>query len=171
MYNLDDSPKMQGDWEVAADGSTRTITARDADGNPLFTRVVPITELTDTEFTYRVIPDAANPGVYYDIVHTPTSHPEPTPGTTDPGTTNPGTTDPGTTDPGAENPGTANPGTTDPVSTDQPAAGNTAAAGAKAPGALAITGANAPVVAGFAAALAVLGGLAAFVVRMVRRAG
>uniref|UniRef100_UPI000ACA1D63 DUF4822 domain-containing protein n=1 Tax=Leucobacter musarum TaxID=1930747 RepID=UPI000ACA1D63 len=56
---------------------TRTITARDADGNPLFTRVVPITELTDTEFTYRVIPDAANPGVYYDIVHTPTDHAEP----------------------------------------------------------------------------------------------
>ncbi|WP_217180273.1 DUF4822 domain-containing protein [Streptomyces sp. AC495_CC817] len=77
IYNLDDTLKMQGDWEVAADGSTRTIVAKDASGATLFTRVVPIVTLTDQEFTYRVIPDAANPGVYYDIVHTPTDHAEP----------------------------------------------------------------------------------------------
>ncbi|MBP1326874.1 hypothetical protein JOF28_002106 [Leucobacter exalbidus] len=77
MYNLDDSPKMQGDWEVAAEGSTRTITAFDDNGEPMFTRVVPITELTDNEFTYRVIPDENAPEVHYDIVHTPTEHAEP----------------------------------------------------------------------------------------------
>ncbi|QIK63669.1 DUF4822 domain-containing protein [Leucobacter viscericola] len=77
MYNLDDSPKMQGDWTVSADGTSRTLVAKNAAGEVLFTRVVPITVLTDAEFTYRVIPDAANPGVYYDIVHTPTTHTEP----------------------------------------------------------------------------------------------
>ena len=28
MYNLDDSPKMHGDWSVTADGKTRTIVAK-----------------------------------------------------------------------------------------------------------------------------------------------
>jgi len=77
MYNLDDTPKMQGDWTVAADGSARTLVAKDADGVVLFERTVPITQLTDEEFTYRVIPDEADPSVYYDIIHTPTDHEEP----------------------------------------------------------------------------------------------
>lgn len=77
MYNLDDTPKMQGDWSVSPDGSERTLVAKDAAGAVLFTRVVPITELTSDVFTYRIVPDAANPGVYYDIIHTPTDHAEP----------------------------------------------------------------------------------------------
>ncbi|QYM74677.1 DUF4822 domain-containing protein [Leucobacter luti] len=174
MYNLDDTPKMHGDWSVSEDGTSRTITARDADGNPLFTRVVPITVLTGDEFTYRVIPDAAVPGAYYDIVHTPTDHAEPNPGTTDPGTTDPGTTDPGTTDPGTTDPGTTNPGTTNPGSTNpgttDPAPAPSAP-GAKTPSALAVTGAGSPAIAGVVGGvLAVLGGAAAFVVRLVRRA-
>lgn len=77
MYNLDDTPKMQGDWTVSSDGSERTLVAKDADGEILFERVVPITELTDEVFAYRVVPDAAVADVYYDIVHTPTNHAEP----------------------------------------------------------------------------------------------
>ncbi|MEY8761401.1 DUF4822 domain-containing protein [Chryseobacterium tongliaoense] len=77
MYNLDDSPKMHGDWSVSADGSTRTIVAKDNNGNVLFTRVVKITVLTKQEFTYRIYPDANDTSVYYDIIHTPTNHPEP----------------------------------------------------------------------------------------------
>lgn len=77
MYNLDNSPKMHGDWSVTADGSSRTIIAKDANGNVLFTRVVKITVLTKQEFTYRIYPDANNQSVYYDIIHTPTTHPEP----------------------------------------------------------------------------------------------
>ncbi|MFC3159366.1 protein of unknown function [Chryseobacterium arachidis] len=77
MYNLDDSPKMQGDWSVSEDGKTRTIIAKDNNGNVLFTRVVQITLLTKTEFTYRIYPDAADTSKYYDIIHTPTTHPEP----------------------------------------------------------------------------------------------
>lgn len=90
MYELDGAPKMQGDWSVAADGSSRTIVARDADGAERFTRTVEITVLDDGEFTYRV-PDAADPSRWVDIVHTPTSAPEPsttTPAPTD-GTTAP----------------------------------------------------------------------------------
>ncbi|RAJ87872.1 uncharacterized protein DUF4822 [Chitinophaga dinghuensis] len=77
MYNLDDSPKMHGDWTVPADGKTRTIVAKDANGAVLFTRVVDITVLTKMEFTYRVYPNAADKTVYFDIIHTPTTHAEP----------------------------------------------------------------------------------------------
>lgn len=77
MYNLDDTPKMQGDWAVSPDGSERTLVAKDDDGEILFERVVPITELTTDAFTYRVVPDEAAPETYFDVVHTPTDHAEP----------------------------------------------------------------------------------------------
>lgn len=74
MFNLDDSPKMEGDWSMSANGKKRTIVARDASGKVLFTRQVDIVTLTDKKFTYRVYPDEADKKVYYDIVHTPTDH-------------------------------------------------------------------------------------------------
>lgn len=80
MFNLDDSPKMKGDWsiEVAADGKmSRTIIAKNDAGATLFTRVVDITVLTSKEFTYRIYPSANDLSVYYDIIHTPTTHVEP----------------------------------------------------------------------------------------------
>ncbi|WP_211168043.1 DUF4822 domain-containing protein [Brevibacterium sp. 'Marine'] len=54
MYNLDDSPKMQGDWTVSDDGKTRTIVSKDESGNEQFTRDSEIITLTDDDFTYRV---------------------------------------------------------------------------------------------------------------------
>ena len=77
IYNLDDSPKSQGDWSVSADGKTRTIVAKNAAGQVLFTRVVDILTLTQQEFTYRVYTNANDKTVYFDIVHTPTTHKEP----------------------------------------------------------------------------------------------
>lgn len=77
MFNLDDSPKMHGDWSVSADGKTRTIVAKNASGETLFTRVVDITVLTKEEFTYRIYPNNDNKAVYFDIIHTPTTHTEP----------------------------------------------------------------------------------------------
>lgn len=77
MYNLDDSPKMKGDWTVSADGKTRTIVAKNDAGAVLFTRVVDITVLTRNEFTYRIYPNASDRTIYYDIIHTPTTHKEP----------------------------------------------------------------------------------------------
>ncbi len=77
MYNLDDSPKLQGDWTVSDDGKTRTIVAKDETGKELFTRDVDIQTLTAEEFTYRVYPDENDKAVYFDIVHTPTDHEEP----------------------------------------------------------------------------------------------
>jgi len=77
MFNLDDSPKMQGDWSVTADGKTRTITAKNNWGEDLFSRVVDITVLTTKEFTYRIYPDNNDKSVYFDIIHTPTTHKEP----------------------------------------------------------------------------------------------
>ncbi|MFJ4167345.1 DUF4822 domain-containing protein [Microbacterium sp. NPDC089698] len=85
MYNLDDSPKMHGDWSVAADGSSRWIAAKDANGAVLFQRVVPIVQLDKNVFTYRVFPNAADQSVYYDIVHTRTNHVEPGTGGRGPG--------------------------------------------------------------------------------------
>lgn len=77
MFALDDKPKMQGDWSVSPDGKTRTIVAKDAAGQEQARRVVDIVTLTDEEFTYRTYPDAADKTVYYDIIHTPTTHPKP----------------------------------------------------------------------------------------------
>ncbi|WP_433526750.1 DUF4822 domain-containing protein [Nocardia pseudovaccinii] len=77
MFNLDNSPKMHGDWSVSPDGETRTIVAKNDAGQEQFRRVVDIVTLTDQEFTYRVYPDPADKTAYYDIIHTPTTHPEP----------------------------------------------------------------------------------------------
>jgi len=78
MYNLDNSPKMQGDWSISADGKQRTIIAKNPEtGATMFTRVVDITVLTSKEFTYRIYPNADDRQVYFDIIHTPTKHPEP----------------------------------------------------------------------------------------------
>ncbi|WP_313810835.1 DUF4822 domain-containing protein [Glutamicibacter sp.] len=77
MYNLDNSPKLKGDWTVNAEGTERWINAKNDAGDVLFQRVVPITELTKNVFTYRVFPNAADTSVYYDIVHTKTNHVEP----------------------------------------------------------------------------------------------
>lgn len=77
MYNLDDSPKMHGDWSVTPDGSSRWIAAKNDAGQVLFQRVVPITQLDKNVFTYRVYPNAADTSVFYDIVHTKTNHVEP----------------------------------------------------------------------------------------------
>ncbi|MGW2659503.1 DUF4822 domain-containing protein [Nocardia tengchongensis] len=77
MFNLDDTPKMHGDWSVPADGKTRTIVAKDDAGQEKFRRVTDIITLNDKEFTYRVYPDANDKSVYFDIIHTPTTHTEP----------------------------------------------------------------------------------------------
>lgn len=78
MYNLDNSPKMQGDWSVPEDGKTRTIVAKNpTTGATLFTRVVDITVLTKKEFTYRIYPNNDDKTIYFDIIHTPTTHVEP----------------------------------------------------------------------------------------------
>lgn len=78
MYNLDDTPKMQGDWTVTEDGQTRHIVAKDDAGEVMFERDSDIVTLTEDEFTYRVLPDENDQSVYLDIVHTPTDHTEPT---------------------------------------------------------------------------------------------
>ncbi|SKC81668.1 DUF4822 domain-containing protein [Krasilnikoviella flava] len=77
MYDLDDGPKMQGDWTVTEDGTTRHIVAKDDAGEVLFERDSDIVTLTDEEFTYRVFPDPEDTEAYVDIVHTPTDHEEP----------------------------------------------------------------------------------------------
>lgn len=77
MLNLDDSPKMHGDWSMSPDGKTRIIIAKDNTGQEQFRRVVDIVTMTDKEFIYRVYPVSAVRAVYYEIIHTPTTHPEP----------------------------------------------------------------------------------------------
>ena len=77
IYGLNDVLRNQGDWSISADGKTRTLVARNPDGTVAWTRIVDILELNDGKFTYRVIPNAANPSVYYDIVHEPVDHIEP----------------------------------------------------------------------------------------------
>lgn len=77
IYGLNNVLRSQGTWSVSPDGKKRTITALDANGNVLFTRTVDILTLNNSEFTYRITPDAGNPAVYYDIIHTKVNHQEP----------------------------------------------------------------------------------------------
>jgi hypothetical protein len=77
IYGLNNILRSQGTWSISPDGKKRTITALDANGNVLFTRIVDILVLNSAEFTYRITPDAGNPSVYYDIIHTKVDHLEP----------------------------------------------------------------------------------------------
>ncbi|MCS3532822.1 DUF4822 domain-containing protein [Chryseobacterium sp. JUb7] len=78
IYGLNNVLRNQGDWSISPDGKTRNLIARDpSTGAQLWTRDVNILELNDTKFTYRIVPNAANPSVYYDIVHQPVDHIEP----------------------------------------------------------------------------------------------
>jgi hypothetical protein len=77
IYGLNDVLRNQGDWSISPDGKTRTLIARNPDGSIMFQRDVEILELNDQKFTYRITPNAANPSVFYDIVHEPVDHLEP----------------------------------------------------------------------------------------------
>ncbi|MGE8554005.1 MAG: DUF4822 domain-containing protein [Chryseobacterium jejuense] len=77
IFGLNDVLRSQGTWTISPDGKTRTLVALDASGNVLFTRTVEILVLNETTFTYRITPDAAQPTVFYDIIHTKDSHKEP----------------------------------------------------------------------------------------------
>ncbi len=77
IYGLNNVLRNKGDWSISPDGKTRTIVAKNDDGSVIFTRDVQILELNNGKFTYRIIPNSANPNVYYDIIHTPVTHNEP----------------------------------------------------------------------------------------------
>ncbi|MGN7866701.1 DUF4822 domain-containing protein [Chryseobacterium sp. 22458] len=80
IYGLNDVLRSRGTWSVDAQGKTRTIAALNPDGTTIFTRDVEILVLNKNEFTYRIRPNSADPSVYYDIIHTKTSHAEPSNG-------------------------------------------------------------------------------------------
>ncbi|WP_426477220.1 DUF4822 domain-containing protein [Chryseobacterium sp. CBSDS_008] len=77
IYNLTDVLRSMGTWSVDAQGKARTIAALNPDGTTIFTHNVEILVLNRNEFTYRIRPDSSDPSVYYDIIHTRTSHAEP----------------------------------------------------------------------------------------------
>ncbi|MGG7552884.1 DUF4822 domain-containing protein [Chryseobacterium arthrosphaerae] len=77
IYGLNDVLRSRGTWSVDPQGKTRTIAALNPDGTTIFTRDVEILVLNKNEFTYRIRPNSSDPSVYYDIIHTRTSHAEP----------------------------------------------------------------------------------------------
>lgn len=77
IYGLDDVLRSRGNWSVDAQGKTRTIAALNPDGTTIFSRDVEILVLNKNEFTYRIRPNLGDLSVYYDIIHTKTSHTEP----------------------------------------------------------------------------------------------
>ncbi|MFP3833541.1 DUF4822 domain-containing protein [Chryseobacterium sp. SIMBA_028] len=77
IFGLNDALRSQGTWSISPDGKKRTLVGLDNNGNVTFTRVVDILLLNETTFTYRITPDATNPAVFYDIIHTKVSHNEP----------------------------------------------------------------------------------------------
>lgn len=77
IFGLNNILRSQGTWAISPDGKTRTLVALDANGNVIFTRTVEILVLNETTFTYRITPDASQPTVFYDIIHTKDSQKEP----------------------------------------------------------------------------------------------
>lgn len=80
IYNLTDVLRSRGTWSVDPQGKTRTIASLNPDGTTIFTRDVEILVLNRNEFTYRIRPNSSDPSIYYDIIHTKTSHTEPSNG-------------------------------------------------------------------------------------------
>ncbi|WP_326980944.1 DUF4822 domain-containing protein [Chryseobacterium sp. MYb264] len=77
IYGLNDVIRSLGTWSVDPLGKTRSITSLRPDGTAFFSRDVEILELNKNVFTYRIHTDAQDPSVYFDIIHTKTSHAEP----------------------------------------------------------------------------------------------
>ncbi|MCT4217342.1 DUF4822 domain-containing protein [Elizabethkingia anophelis] len=77
IFGLNNVLRSQGTWSISPDGKKRTIVGLNNSGNVVFTRVVDILALNGTTFTYRITPDAKNPTIFYDIIHTKVSHSEP----------------------------------------------------------------------------------------------
>ncbi|WP_185288962.1 DUF4822 domain-containing protein [Chryseobacterium lactis] len=80
IYGLNDVLRSRGTWSVDPQGKTRTIASLNPDGTVIFTRDVEILVLNKNEFTYRIRPNSSDPSIYYDIIHTRTSHAEPSNG-------------------------------------------------------------------------------------------
>lgn len=77
IYGLNDVLRSMGTWSVDAQGKTRSISSLNPDGTVIFSRDVEILVLNRNEFTYRIRPNSGDPSIYYDIIHTRTSHAEP----------------------------------------------------------------------------------------------
>lgn len=69
MFTPEGQQKLAGDWSFSPDGSIRTLVAKDADGNILFSRNVENITVKPNEYTYRIYPTASNKKQYIDIVH------------------------------------------------------------------------------------------------------
>lgn len=71
MYTPSGEKKLQGDWNISEDGKTRTLVAKDDEGNTLFTRDVDNTVVAPTSYVYRIYPTENNKNQYIDIFHEP----------------------------------------------------------------------------------------------------
>lgn len=69
MTTFDGKPKMKGDWSFDENGKNRSLTAKNDQGEVLFTRVVENVTVTPEEYTYRIYPEQDNKDKYFDIVH------------------------------------------------------------------------------------------------------
>ncbi|MDE5491026.1 DUF4822 domain-containing protein [Elizabethkingia meningoseptica] len=77
IFGLDDVLRSSGAWTLSADGKVRNLNGTVAATGAPFNRDVEVLVLTNAEFTYRIVPDATNPSVFYDIIHTKVNHMEP----------------------------------------------------------------------------------------------
>ena len=77
IFGLDDVLRSSGAWTLSADGKVRNLNGTVAATGAPFNRDVEVLVLTNTEFTYRIVPDTNNPSVFYDIIHTKVNHMEP----------------------------------------------------------------------------------------------
>lgn len=78
IVDFNDQPKMFGTWKLTDGETKRQLTVYNNDNSIVYTRAVDLLVLNNNLFTYRIVPNANQPTVYYDVDHRPvTNHPEP----------------------------------------------------------------------------------------------
>lgn len=78
ILDFSDHPKIFGTWKLTDGETKRLLTVYNNDNSIAYTRTVDLLVLNNNLFTYRIIPNASQPTVYYDVDHHPvTNHPEP----------------------------------------------------------------------------------------------
>ncbi|MGG5577246.1 DUF4822 domain-containing protein [Myroides sp. C15-4] len=78
IIDFNDRPKMFGRWKLTDGETKRLLTVYNNDNTIAYARTIDFLALNNSLFTYRVVPNASQPAVYYDVDHQPvTNHPEP----------------------------------------------------------------------------------------------
>lgn len=78
IVDFNDRPRIFGTWELTDNNTKRLLRVYNTENTIAYERSVDIITLRNNLFTYRIVPNADNSSVFYNVAHRPvTDHPEP----------------------------------------------------------------------------------------------